>query len=167
MLKRLREVVYLVPITQRMIEFINDLIIWLENSIIWALNPFIKEQSPGKSLKFKKNTFLIDESAISNDFKITEAGDIFWRGFDKSPTEKLTHCFTNMNTLIEAKFMFGIPKDGKALILYPNAEFYDGIIKGKWDSNFFRWNEEWKWSILQPCILIQVCYRLNKWQDFV
>ena len=26
--------------------------------------------------------------------------------------------------------MFGIPKDGKALILYPNAEFYDGMKSG-------------------------------------
>jgi hypothetical protein len=26
--------------------------------------------------------------------------------------------------------MFGLPRDGKALILYPNAEFYDGQIRG-------------------------------------
>ena len=90
----------------------------------------MKPQNSSKELLKRNRHFLIDESAISNDFKITESGDIFRKDMYRNPVEQFGHCFTNMNTLIEARFVFGSPKDGKALILYPNAEFYDGSIKG-------------------------------------
>ena len=73
-----------------MIEFINDLILWLENCVVCALTPFIKELNPKAFFKRNRN-YLIDESAISNDFKITEAGDIFRRDMDKNPLEQLGH----------------------------------------------------------------------------
>lgn len=79
----------------------------------------------------KKGKVMFNENAISNEFKITELGDIFRRDVTNNPNESVSHSFTNRNFVIEAVFKYGRAQDGRALIYYPNSEFYDGNYQGK------------------------------------
>ena len=131
LLRRMNETAHMVPTTQLMFDFIHDLILWLENSIVWAFNPFANEkQVKVRTFIKKKPAYLFNETALLSDFKITDEGDIFRKDVHKNSQEQLTHWFTNENALIEARFAHGIARNGKALIYYPNAEFFDGSIKG-------------------------------------
>lgn len=67
LLKSMKEVSSFVPVAHEMCEFLKELITWLENSIIWALNPF--EAKPGLNSTSKIKAYF-RQAALTNEFKI-------------------------------------------------------------------------------------------------
>lgn len=67
LLKKMKEVISLFPAIDEMAEFLKALIIWLENSIMCAFNPF--EAKKGFNSNTKTKTYF-EPTALSNEFKI-------------------------------------------------------------------------------------------------
>lgn len=116
-------------VPQEMLEFIDSLILWLQNSLHGQ--SYSTNDQEAEEVKDVDRTLTFDLDDLSDDFTISKEGDVFKSSIlDNNFRTVDTIGLTNKDTLLFGKFLNRHVRDGKIIALYSNGDYYNGFFKG-------------------------------------